>query len=187
MINTNHSKKKVIEIAQIYVPIDSSALKDILPPGEDIIYSALFKAKMIDPYKQNRVIRWKSHVLFTNNYVAFQTLDNYSKKKPLLNQHAPWGEINYLTSVGKLGVGFQIFRRFEYFLTRDEQYETKEKFKERSNKFVETFRPHLIEKKKEYLEKLKMDPSIRKKTLKHHQKQLEKMIQKEEKRLAKLN
>ncbi|MFX1493572.1 MAG: hypothetical protein ACFFBZ_04755 [Promethearchaeota archaeon] len=64
-------------MAEIYVPIDYSNLKEILPVGDDIIYSTLCKAYHTDA---GSLIIWKTHLLMTEKGIAFSKPGEKKKK-----------------------------------------------------------------------------------------------------------
>ncbi|MFX1382093.1 MAG: hypothetical protein ACFFBP_06570 [Promethearchaeota archaeon] len=127
------------DIVEIYVPLDVSNLREIIPEGEDIIYSTFCKGYN---YIGGTEYRWLSHVLITENYVAFQEPDYYSRKSPLKNKYVYWDEIQKVKKLGKLA-GFMIDKHFGYTITRDERFETKEQFKKRLKEFVPKFKPYV--------------------------------------------
>jgi hypothetical protein len=55
-------------MSNIYVPLNYSELKSILPPGEDIIYSTLAKGRF-----DSLVIKevFTSHILITPTHLAY--------------------------------------------------------------------------------------------------------------------
>jgi hypothetical protein len=55
--------------SQIYVPIDLSKLSELIPPGDDILYSTI--CKLIFIYRGgNKQKKWNSHVLVTKSGIA---------------------------------------------------------------------------------------------------------------------
>lgn len=173
-------------MSDIYVPIDFSDIKNKIPPGEDIIYSTLCKGFTSQTVgTKTKTWRWISHVLMTPNGVAY-TFPNMKKKKaPPLQIYSVWDEIHSIASAGKLGAGFQLSRFSSFKLVREENFETKEKFKERSKEFIAKFRPLIIKKKEQWLELNRNNPEIKKKIIKNMENAIAKLKAMENKRIAK--
>ena len=73
-------------MTQIYVPIDYTGLAEILPAGDDILYSTIAKGKIIGiSTKQKRT--HKSHILITQNGLA---ATNSLRKSNLQFEYYPW-------------------------------------------------------------------------------------------------
>ena len=87
--------------------------------------------------------------------------------------------------MGKFGIGFSLRKAFDFKLIRDVNFETKEKFNERSKEFVAKFRPLLIKKKEQWLELNRNNPDIKKRRINKIKKSLAINKQLEEKRKAK--
>ena len=149
-------------MSEIYYPIDGSNLKEIIPIGQDIIYSTLCKGYAKE--SEDKKYKWKSHVLITKEGVAFSIplTVNYTKKElknnPNLkvNHFMPWANIiiiKWQPLVG-ISVGFavpwvynQIRLRSEFILERENKYESKQLFKQRLEPFLEKFKPIASEKR----------------------------------------
>lgn len=173
-------------MAEIYVPIDFSDIKNVIPPGEDIIYSTLCQGT----HSQNlgtktKTWKWISHCLMTKNGVAYTFPSLQKKKEPPQKIYSKWEDILAIASAGKFGVGFTLSLITSYKLVRNENFETKEKFKERSKAFVAKFRPLVIKKQEEWLEANRNNPEVRKRDIKITEKSIRKMKGWEQKRLAK--
>ena len=174
------------EISDIYVPIDFSDVKSKIPPGEDIIYSTLCKGTASQTIGNKSIMwTWISHVLMTPNGLAYTLPDKTKKKAPPIQVYSPWEEIFAIVSAGKLGTGITLSKYTSFKLIREEHFETKEKFKERSKEFVAKFRPLLMEKREKWLELNRNNPEIKKRVIKWHEKSLAKMRSYESKRLKK--
>ncbi len=65
-------------MSNIYVPIDSSNLSEVIPGGDDILYSTLCNVKAV-AYKVK--IKWRSHVLATKSGIALQNKLEPKKEK----------------------------------------------------------------------------------------------------------
>lgn len=132
-------------MSNIYVPIDYSDVKNVIPQGEDIIYSTLCKATIDKSFGPiiNKT-KWLSHVLMTEKGIAFSVPQ---KKKPTEFVYVPWYEIYHTWNDG-------IFLRNlteMLIVTRDPNFESKEKFKERRLKACIIFLPLLIKEKEKFL------------------------------------
>ncbi|MHA1241986.1 MAG: hypothetical protein ACTSQU_14565 [Promethearchaeota archaeon] len=149
-------------MSEIYYPIDSTNLKNIIPIGQDIIYSTLCKGFAKE--SEEKKYRWKSHVLMTNEGVAFliPLKVNYTKKELKdktnlrVNFFRPWANIFIIKGQPLVGitVGFavpwmynQTRLRCEFILERDNNYESKQLFKQRLEPFLDKFRPIASEKR----------------------------------------
>ncbi|TFG10478.1 MAG: hypothetical protein EU535_08240, partial [Promethearchaeota archaeon] len=157
-------------MAEIYYPIDKSNLKEIIPLGQDIIYSTLCQGFVHDT-NNDKKYKWKTHVLMTKEGVAFSipVSVNYTAKaiktEPILiqNHFVGWQNI-YVTEVQEFigtTAGFivpwlyeRIRFRTVFKLLRDSEFESKESFKNRSKPFIETFRPLASEKRTKLGEEL---------------------------------
>ena len=172
-------------MSDIYVPINYSDINKIIPPGEEIIYSTLCKGVLLlSQGTKSITYKWKTHVLITPNGIAY-TKPNTLKKKAVLQEYSTWDEIYRIISVGKFGIGFSLRKAFDFKLIRDVNFETKEKFNERSKEFVAKFRPLLIKKKEQWLELNRNNPDIKKRRINKIKKSLAINKQLEEKRKAK--
>ncbi|UCC19314.1 MAG: hypothetical protein JSV62_14610 [Promethearchaeota archaeon] len=176
-------------MSDIYVPIDFSDLKSVIPPGEDIIYSTLARGETpigtTITGSKVKYVKYISHILMTPNGVAYTVPTKKPKKEPPVKRYTPWGEIHGIASAGKLGTGFSISLTLPFKLVREENFETKESFEKRSKEFVAKFRPLIIEKKEEWLRQNRNNPEIKKREIKMAEKVLAKMKSWENKRLAK--
>ena len=169
-------------MSEIYVPIDSSDVKEVIPPGEDIIFSSLAKAH---GYSGNSSVSWNTHVLFTSNGIAFKRPEDFGRKKsPMINIYAQWEAAHSFMSVGKMGAGFTI-RGCTLGFVLNKDVETKEKFQERTKEFIAKYRPYLIEKKEKYVEELSKDPKENKRYIKAQTAEITKLKNMEIKRLKK--
>ena len=65
-------------MSNIFVPIDSSNLSELIPEGDDIKYSTFCNVKAI---AGNVTIKWKSYVLATKSGIAIQNKLEPSKEK----------------------------------------------------------------------------------------------------------
>ena len=142
-------------MANIFYPIDKSNLKDIIPIGQDIIYSTLCKGYAKEPISEKKY-KWSTHVLLTNEGAAFSIpLNvNYVKKElktipnPQSNHFITWCNITILKYQGLVSIkgGFivpwlynKIRLEIEFYLERDNKYESKESFKHRTDEFLDKF------------------------------------------------
>ncbi|MFX1237000.1 MAG: hypothetical protein ACFFAS_20605 [Promethearchaeota archaeon] len=159
-------------MAEIYFPIDASDLKNMVPPGEEIIYSTL--AKGFTTFVNKR-FNWVTPILMTSNGVIYKKPDVTKRKAPLFGEYTLWGEVANVAGGTKLGTGIMIYGISLNF-TRDPDFETKEKYRERCASFVRRFLPFLIKKKRIWLEEAQNDPEIKKSNLKFHTKWLSRLL-----------
>lgn len=160
-------------MSDIYVPIDFSDLKSVIPPGEDIIYSTLCKGiATIDEVTKRKTTTWITHVLFTQNGVAWVKPHYTKKRKTPTQEYTPLVDINYLF--------YDIIPSFRIgparlFLAREKIFETKENFRERSVSFLPRFAPLIIEKKEQWLREYGDNPEIKERLKKRIRKHITKM------------
>lgn len=89
-------------MSNILIPINSSSLSELIPEGDDILYSTLCSVKAL---AGNVTIKWQTHVLATKSGFASQTklepkkekgkFIKYrarKKKEGLITQFLPWEE-----------------------------------------------------------------------------------------------
>ncbi|MFW9818806.1 MAG: hypothetical protein ACFFE5_04285 [Candidatus Thorarchaeota archaeon] len=185
------------KISDIYVPIDYSDLKSIIPPGEDIIYSTLCKGIASVPHKYDArkkiITKWATHILITPNGIAWNKPNYYTKKQPSTQEYTNLEFIDRFFRMKVVGSGFSFYPA-DLKVVRDENYESKEKFKERSRKFVSTIAPYAIERKKKWLAENQDNPEIKKrlikkitKTLRKSENLLNTILTKDERKAAKNN
>lgn len=156
-------------MTEIYLPIDFSKTREVIPPGEEIIYSTMCAGKG-EFLEGNKRINydWLSHFLLTENGVAFTIpLDASHTKKQIKNlnprkeHYLPW--YNIIVVPGRTGdkPGF-IIEKIEneikmmcfMELVPTPDSESEESFNKRKMLFFEKFKPIQEEKKKEMLDKL---------------------------------
>lgn len=149
-------------MAEIYVPIDYTDVKSVIPPEDEIIYSTLTTCRASDIGK-NKEYFWNMHVLMTNNGLAFNlppkvnyktTLLFFDVHNPQVNFYIPWENV----VLAKRGVRTEftiwpvknINRVITFSVHRDKNYEDKKVFKNRASVVFEKFFP-IIEPKREKL------------------------------------
>jgi len=133
-------------MTDIYVPIDYSDLKSVIPPGEDIIYSTL---SQVNIRKFSAHEKWNSHVLLTKNHFAYtEPIKRKSPQSNILPLYELWLFAPNTIFITKL---------FAFRFVRDTN-ETKENFKIRSKEFGLKFLPYLLEAKKDRLKEMEADP-----------------------------
>lgn len=163
-------------MAEIYVPIDISDLKNVIPEGNDILYSTY--AHIVEKYvylsaTKKATLKWNSHMLFTQDGFAYTEI---RKKKPPNPQFYGWHMVRNIVN-DKMKVMINISAQ----IIRHEDYETKEAFQERIKQFSPKIIPIALERLK-YLRESKRD-EFRKGWLK----QLDRTIRKLNKELEKVN
>ena len=160
-------------MSDIYVPIDSSDLKSVIPPGEDIIYSTLCKGiATVAEFNKRTTTNWITHVLFTQNGVAWVKPHYTKKKEPSTLHYTPLEYIDYLF-YDRIP-SFQI-KPARLYLKRVDSFETKENFRERSANFLPKFAPLIIEKKEQWLQEYGDNPEVKKRLKKKIQNSITKM------------
>ncbi|MFX0098990.1 MAG: hypothetical protein ACFFCS_05370 [Candidatus Hodarchaeota archaeon] len=155
--------------ADIYVPIDTSKLQEIIPPGEDILCSALCKGQNSFA---NKIITWNTHVLLTNKGVALH--ENYGKD--LVPKYYPWHEVFSVGKVMKMtgiSIGPNIRALTSYLLLRFKDTESNDEFNARGNAFVTRFMPIMTQSKEEWLAANRNNPDIKPKKLRNFEKELD--------------
>lgn len=131
-------------MTNIYVPIDYSSLRAVIPSGEEIIYSTLCIAK-IGSVTPSHVIttKWPTHVLMTPK--GFEYIEP-QRKKPPLAFYDDWYNVWAIT---KRRIMYT--RTGPYFIIKpDVNHEANTDFKARLKKFVPTIRPIVEARKKEW-------------------------------------
>jgi len=145
-------------MSDFYVPIDFSDLQYIIPSGEQIIYSTLCKCASVETSgTKTKITRWKSHVLFTNNGVA------YKRAGSIKNRYIPWVDVHGMILIG--GKGFMV-NNIDFKLMRDPNLETNEQFIKRTREFLLKYPPLIIEKKERWLEEILATPGVKKHRIK---------------------
>ena len=134
-------------MTDIYVPIDYSNLKSVIPPGEDIIYSTLCKAKKGSAGLAGyTTTKWLSHVLMTTKGIAF-TVPH--RKKPTKAFYTDWYSMK---KFGKKGFVYKL--KTYYRIVREPNFESNNEFRERSKNFLATINPIIQSRRKEWESKI---------------------------------
>lgn len=120
----------------IYVPIESSKLMEVVPPGSQIVYSTLMSGVYtFGPLKET----WSSHVLITDRGLAF-TRPTIIKEAPPNLFFAPWNRVLDPWK-GRISVKISALAIYYFKLLRDPNLESKESFDQRFKEFGGKFRP----------------------------------------------
>ena len=153
-------------MSDFFVSIEFTDLQYILPPGEQIIYSTFCQCNTSKTtYNKTKFLKWNTHVLFSNNYVAYNQPDSFKKNPKYQQKYDRLEEVQGMISMG--GARFTLSRGLMGFkLLRDKNLETKEQFTERSREFILKFSLFIIEKKEHWLEENRDNPEIKKKLIK---------------------
>ena len=145
-------QSETISEVELYVPIDRSNLYELVPPGEDIFYSSLARQRW-NP--GNYVITNESHFLATKKGFAMDYAYGVKGKKLFTeDRYNPWYIINFITRrVGKvMPPALHVKKGINMIhFYRDKNYESKERYAERSKRVLCTFIPLIRESKKERL------------------------------------
>ena len=108
---------------EIYVPIDSSNAKEVIPPDAEIIYSTMMSGEYtFGPLKET----WMSHVLITTRGVAFSRPTTTGTVPPPV-YFAPWSTVMDPVK-GRLSIRISALAFYYFKLSRDPNSETKEDF-----------------------------------------------------------
>ncbi|MBY9005504.1 MAG: hypothetical protein KGD63_01975 [Candidatus Lokiarchaeota archaeon] len=167
-----------LKITDIYAPIESTNLKNIIPEGEDIVYSSFFNGTMLH---SNRHYSWASHILITLNGVAFNVPNIYKRKNPMENVYLPWCDVN----IGEKLLALNYYAPTEFKLMKLSDSESKEERKNRKLAFFQKFKTIQMDKSKEHLEELRNNPDTKKKVLKQYNNYMSILLKGEAKRKAK--
>lgn len=121
-------------MANLYVPIDYSNVSEIVPEGDDILYSTLCKyIKAV----VGGTVKVKVHAVVTQSGIAFCALKR--KKKKIYIEFIEWDQLTEVKSfMGKtvLKWGWSNYKRIRIDVLRDPELESKESFLGRKNKFM---------------------------------------------------
>lgn len=140
-------------MAEIYVPIDSSSARYVIPNGEDILYSTMCKMiidKGFGPAYTN-LTTWTTHVLMTKSGFAMNVAH---KKQATETKFIPWYEIKNLLYTGIFWGGKEFLR-----FIRNPNFETKKNFKKRRRKFPLKFLPYVIKSRENRIAEMEANPT----------------------------
>ncbi len=164
------SEKKMTENEpEIYVPLESTNLRQAIPSGDKILYSTMCSAQIMGQlsftgtkYTQS-VSHFQSHVILTTGGVAF----TIPGEKDVDLQYFPWHEVTNLYYHPNFPdkKGFEL-KRINFFLERSGSTETEEKFRERLKGFIDRFRPIILKEKQKWLDANMNNPAIDKTIIK---------------------
>lgn len=173
------SQRDILNKKDMYVPVDFSDLKEVIPIGDEIIYSTLCNAFIDFSYYTEgigfipRYKTWNTHVLFTNSGVAFWALNFSADRRQNIYTsiyyrptYKRWHEISKIEKekfivqifVKKeaskeeidLDYKFDVFRKnIDFTFVRDPKYESEESFRYRTKMFAGRFISLMRSKKKE--------------------------------------
>ena len=143
-------------MSNFYVPIDYSNLKEVIPEGEDIVYSSLVTIKGSSYSGRGMsTTSYTSHLLMTTGGIAF-TIPKKFKTPELV--YKPWDFVNTReTRIGKISLS----STNTIHLTRDKNLESNESFKKRKKDFGVTILPVVVNYYKKKYEEIANDPSVK--------------------------
>ncbi|MFX0017510.1 MAG: hypothetical protein ACFFAK_16095 [Promethearchaeota archaeon] len=150
----------------IYVPIDSSLLKGLIPPGEEIIYSSL--ADVIESGGSavygSYTASWISHILLTPKSFAYTRARR--SKSPEIYCVPLYTVRSFYYNVRSLQGGIEYKRRpfIRFDLRWEKNFETIETFTKRNTEFAYKYSPYLLEAKRERLNEMQANPGEFKKS-----------------------
>ncbi len=165
-------------MTDIYIPIEATDLRKIIPGGEEILYSAYFNGTTLF---KNKHYSWASHILITPKGVAFQYPNVYKRKNPIQNEYHAW--YNFTLDEGTILL--RHFSIFTFKLMKIDKSETKNERKARNVEFLHKFEGYRFDSSMEHLEELRNNPDTKKKELKQYEKYIDSMLKAKEKRKAK--
>lgn len=140
-------------MAEIYVPIDSSGIRKVIPEGEDILYSTMCKM-IVDKgmgAAYTNLTTWTTHVLMTQSGFA---MNIPNKKQATERKFIPWYEIKNLWPTG---IWWGLRKHLDFI--RDPNFETKMNFKKRRWEFPLRFIPFAIESRKNRIAEMEANPT----------------------------
>lgn len=159
-------------MSDIYLPIDYSDVKNVIPPGEDIIYSTLCRGEVVDMTSTHmKKTSWPTHLLMTNKGIAFSIpiKINYTRKQiksmqnPPVNHYVLWENV-YAIGIGQIKKNIlnvmvsssedKIKNNVDLYFQRHPDFESKEKFGERLKIFAEKFVPFHNKIRDQFMEEL---------------------------------
>ncbi len=145
---------------EIYIPLEYSNIKEVIPSQDKILYSTLcrtnFRGQLSiqGTHYTQRITEFTSHVILTSSGIAF-TMPNEDK----VNSHyLPWHEVSFIFNTKDL-YGFKL-RNLNFFPAMNSDIETYEKFMVRSAQFIDKIRPIIIREKQKWLEENINNPAI---------------------------
>ncbi len=149
-------------MAEIYVPIESSDLKTRIPPDEQIIYSTMLHGSITFG---NRRTTWNTHALMTNKGI-------HSHMARAMQKQLDYHFMDWIY-VKRIGGGTIMFNLNDtYSFARVEQFETKEKFKERKKTMGASLWPVILKRCQEWLNENSNNPNVKNRLVKGVQKRL---------------
>lgn len=135
-------------MSNLYVPIDYSQLSEVIPEGEDILYSTLSSAQLINA--MGGKTNWDTHILITKSgFAAFSRVEKYLtkkgkarynliKKKKKIATFYPWkgsGLKKITFKKKKIIVVLSKVNFIHYEAKIDKNFESSNSFKQRSKEF----------------------------------------------------
>jgi len=140
-------------LAEIYVPIDYSYIRKVIPQGEDILYSTMCKMIIDEGFgpAYTKLTTWNTHVLMTKSGFA---MNIPNKKQVTERKFIPWYEIKNLWPSG---IRWGLRKHLDFI--RDPNFETIKSFKKRRWEFPLRFIPFAIESRKNRIVEIKANPT----------------------------
>lgn len=131
-------------MSDLYVPIDYSNVSEVVPEGDDILYSTFCK---VIRTTSGGTAKTKTHAVITQSGIAFCSMTKKKNQSELT--FLKWDELKkvrgYMGSTQLLW-GRGAYRNVRVGVLRDPEYESKDSFKDRQKKFL-TFCKDLWSKK----------------------------------------
>jgi len=149
-------------MSDIYVPIDTTEVRNVLPEGEEIIYSTLCSGyyTLRSATTKPQTMWFDSHLLITEKSFAYTigiSGEAILYYRPLNQMLAVRGrKFRLKAAIGKSTIlkyayGKEKYRDYYFKLVRDKSVEAKEKFKERAAEFENKFVSLILESNREFL------------------------------------
>lgn len=127
-------------MSDLYVPIDSTDIRKVIPPGLDIFYSSLCKCSAQESDGRNfKTYTWNSHILITDVGIALSIPNNVGNNK-YVTYFLKWYRINLRKGgFSLLPVRGEIKFKCIFQLARDGKFESIETFEIRRQQFWQKF------------------------------------------------
>lgn len=147
--------------AEIYEPLESTALSSIIPSEDKVFYSTMCNATYMSGYSVqglqgvSQYTNFSSHLILTTGGVVYTK----PKEGGVELVYDPWHEV---TGLGEFVKTPQIeIRGITFILRRNIDLETEKEFKTRGEAFADKARPFVLKSKKEWYAINKDNPEIK--------------------------
>jgi len=156
-------------MSDIYIPIDYTNLKEVIPLGQEIVYSTFAEIDLRggNTYTGRGISqirsKWQTHVLFTKEGLAIFLDRKFINKKEFIPVYYPYYNTGFLLKKLVISADFkEPFRggitiggvTMTLSLIKHSKFETKSSFKARSKEFKKTIKSYILEQSKTILKVL---------------------------------